>query len=374
MNNAASAAGKDALKMELDDLRKKIDSVDEKIVELLNERYNTVIEIGTWKKNKTSTIYVPEREKAVLERLTGINKGPMSAGTLRAIYREIMSGALSLEYPLRVAYLGPEATFTHLAAMSKFGRSVGYIAKSNTAEIFRDVCEGKVDYGCVPVENSTEGVVNNTLDMFVGTDDVMVCAEINMRIHHSLLSNCAQSGIRKIYAHAQTLSQCRCWLEENFRSVELVETSSNTKAAEFAAKEENAAAIASTLAAEVYGLNILCERIEDNVNNTTRFLVISRKKDFSKKTGNDKTSVCFSIKDRVGALYDCLLPFKEHELTLSMIESRPSKQKNWEYVFFIDLLGHIEDPQVSGALEQLRQMTGEMRILGSYPKGLEAEK
>ncbi len=359
--------------MELDELRKKIDQVDEKIVELLNERYRTVIEVGAWKKNKTSAIYVPEREKAVFDKVCGQNNGPMSDQTLRAIYREIMSGALSLEYPLRVAYLGPEATFTHLAAMSKFGRSVGYVAKSNMAEVFRDVREGRADYGCIPVENSTEGVVNNTLDMFVGADDVMVCAEINMRIHHSLLAKCPQSSVRKVYAHAQTLSQCRCWLEENLRSVELVETSSNTKAAEFAAQEENAAAIASTLAAEVYGLDILCERIEDNVHNTTRFLVISSKKDFSKSTGTDKTSVCFSIMDRVGALYDCLLPFKEHAITLSMIESRPSKQKNWEYVFFIDLLGHIEDEPVRAALQQLEEMTGEMRILGSYPRANEAE-
>ena len=359
--------------MELDDLRKKIDSVDEKIVELLNERYQTVIEIGAWKKNKTSAIYVPEREKAVFERVMALNKGPMSNGTLKAVYREIMSGALSLEFPLRVAYLGPEATYTHLAAMSKFGRSVGYVAKSNMAEVFRDVREGKADYGCVPVENSTEGVVNNTLDMFVGAEDVIICSELNMRIHHSLLSNSQPSEIRKVYAHAQTLSQCRCWLEENLRSVELVETSSNTKAAEIAANEDHAAAIASTLAAEVYGLNIVCERIEDNVNNTTRFLIISAKKDFSKATGTDKTSVCFSIKDRIGALYDCLLPFKEHEITLSMIESRPSKLKNWEYVFFIDLLGHVSDEPVKNALEHLGQLTGEMRILGSYPRGNEAE-
>ena len=359
--------------MELDDLRKKIDSVDEKIVELLNERYRTVIEIGTWKKNKSSAVYVPEREKAVFERLMNLNNGPLSNGTLKAVYREIMSGALSLEFPLRVAYLGPEATYTHLAAMSKFGRSVGYIAKSNMAEVFRDVREGKADYGCIPVENSTEGVVNNTLDMFVGSDDVMICSELNMRIHHALLSNAKPGAIRKVYAHAQTLSQCRCWLEENLPSAELIETSSNTKAAELAANEDNTAAIASTLAAEVYSLNIVCERIEDNVNNTTRFLVISAKKDFSKRTGTDKTSVCFSIMDRVGALYDCLLPFKEHEITLSMIESRPSKQKNWEYVFFIDLLGHLSDEPVRQALDKLEQMTGEMRILGSYPRGNEAE-
>lgn len=359
--------------MGLEELRQQIDSIDARIVELLNERYHAVIDVGAWKKNRSGAIYVPEREKAVLDRLCALNQGPMSNSTLRAVYREIMSGALSLEYPLKVAYLGPEATFTHLAAMSKFGRSVGYIPKSNTDEIFRDVIEGRVDYGCVPVENSTEGAVNHTLDMFVGAENVMICAEVNMRVHHCLLSNAKQSEIRKIYAHAQTLSQCRCWLQENLYSADLIETSSNTKAAEIASGEEFAAAIAPSLAAEVYGLKILCERIEDNVNNITRFLVISKKKNFSARTGSDKTSVCFSIKDRVGALYDCLLPFKEQAVTLSMIESRPSKQKNWEYFFFVDLLGHMDDEPVKAALKKLRELTGEMRILGSYPRGQEAE-
>lgn len=358
--------------MSLEKYREKIDSLDEQIVELLNERYRTVIEVGNWKKNKNSAIYVPEREKQVLDRLCALNAGPMSNSTLRAIYREVMSGALSLEYPLKVAYLGPEATFTHLAAMSKFGRSVGYIPESGTEKIFEAVSSGAVEYGCVPVENSTEGVVNYTLDMFLESD-VKICAEINMRVHHCLIGNCAMSSIRKVYAHSQTLSQCRFWLRENLRGVELVETTSNTRAAEMASREEYAAAIAASLASEVYSLNILCPNIEDNPNNTTRFLVISRPDAVSKPTGEDKTSICFSIKDRVGALYDSLVPFKNEEITLTMIESRPSKQENWEYFFFIDLLGHVKDEKVASALEELEKITSSMRILGSYPRGRMAE-
>ncbi len=359
--------------MDLNELRNKIDTVDAEIVRLLNERYRAVIEVGNWKKQRAGAIYVPEREKSVLERLASLNEGPMSDSTLRAIYREIMSGALSLEYPLRVAYLGPEATYTHHAAMSKFGRSVGYIPKSNPEEVFADVASGRAEYGCIPVENSTEGVVNHTLDMFMEWQDVMICSEINMRIHHSLLSKSPLSQIRKLYAHSQTLGQCRCWIRENLRGVELLECTSNSKACLLASQEDNAAAIASPLAAEVYGLNTLAEQVEDNPDNTTRFLVIAGKNKVSARTGDDKTSVCFSIQDRVGALYDCLLPFKNESLTLSMIESRPSRVKSWEYLFFIDILGHQDDEPVRAALESLEKMTQQLRILGSYPRGMHAE-
>ena len=359
--------------MELDELRKKIDSLDDEILRLLNQRYETVVEIGSWKKNRSGAIYVPEREKAVLDRLCAENHGPMSNATLRAVYREIMSGALSLEYPLRVAYLGPEATYTHHAALSKFGRSVGYVPKTNLREVFSAVAAGHAEYGCVPVENSTEGVVSHTLDMFLEWPDVMICAEINMQIHHSLLSLSGISQIRKVYAHPQTFGQCRCWFRENMPGVELLETSSNTRACELAAKDPEAAAVASPVAADVYGLASLRDRIEDNPDNTTRFLVIGNQKKTASATGSDKTSVCFSIRDRVGALYDCLLPFKKEELTLSMIESRPSRAKNWEYHFFIDILGHKDDEPVKRALSELESMTSAMRILGSYPRGNEAE-
>lgn len=353
--------------MELEELRKNIDSIDSKIVELLNERYKNVIEVGNWKKERGKAVYVPEREKAVFDKVASLNNGPMAPSTLRAIYREIMSGSLSLEYPIRIAYLGPEATFTHLAAISRFGRSVGYCAKSSLEDIFNDVTANRCEYGCVPVENSTEGVVNHTLDMFTDHPDITICAEINMRIRHCLMANCPMDKIKRVYAHAQTHSQCRGFIRERMRGVEIIECASNTRAAEIAAKEDFAAAIAPSLASEVYGLDMLCENIEDNPNNTTRFLVITRNGNVSKPTGHDKTSICFTIKDRVGALYDCLLPFKEHEVTLTMIESRPSKQRNWEYSFFIDMLGHIEDADVKSAFEKLECLTSSLRVLGSYP-------
>jgi chorismate mutase/prephenate dehydratase len=306
-----------------------------------------------------------EREKALLEKLEALNEGPMEDRTLRAIYREIMSGALALEHPLQVGYLGPQATFSHLAAMGKFGHSVKYEPKSNIADVFRDVETERLDYGCVPIENSTEGAVNHTLDMFTDSS-VQICAEMNLRIHHNLIAKCEFSEIKKVLSHAQVLGQCKSWLHEHMTGVEIVEVASSTKAAGIAASEKGCAAIASILAAELYGLKILHEKIEDNAHNTTRFMVIGRQA--PAPTGEDKTSICFSIKDRVGVLYDCLLPFKEEDITLTMIESRPSRRRKWEYFFFIDLLGHSSEEKIKRALEKLENLTQSLRILGSYPR------
>ena len=215
--------------MALDELRKKIDSIDAEIVKLLNERYQTVIEVGRHKKNSSGIFYVPEREKIVFEKVAALNQGPMSQTTLKAVYREIMSGALALEHPLNIAYLGPEGTFTHLAAVSKFGHSVAYVPKGNIDDIFADVHNGRADYGCVPVENSTEGVVSHTLDIFVNSD-AKICAEINLRVHHSLLSKFPMKSIRKLYSHVQSLSQCRAWISEYLPDVEIHECSSNSRA------------------------------------------------------------------------------------------------------------------------------------------------
>ena len=356
--------------MALDELRKKIDSIDAEIVKLLNERYQTVIEVGRHKKNSSGIFYVPEREKIVFEKVAALNQGPMSQTTLKAVYREIMSGALALEHPLNIAYLGPEGTFTHLAAVSKFGHSVAYVPKGNIDDIFADVHNGRADYGCVPVENSTEGVVSHTLDIFVNSD-AKICAEINLRVHHSLLSKFPMKSIRKLYSHVQSLSQCRAWISEYLPDVEIHECSSNSRAAATAAQEPDSAAIAGAFAGEIYGLYSLAQNIEDNPNNTTRFLVLGNQMPLP--TGNDKTSICFAIKDRVGVLYDALLPFKNEGITLTMIESRPSKVQNWEYYFFIDLLGHIEDEKVKRAIEYLRPQTQALRVLGSYPCGDEAQ-
>ncbi|HBC87474.1 MAG TPA: prephenate dehydratase [Lentisphaeria bacterium] len=349
----------------LNELRKEIDQIDEKIVKLINERYKHVIEIGHLKQRTSREIYVPEREKALLGRLEKLNKGPMSPQALRAIYREVMSGAISLEKPLTIGFFGPEASFTHLAALSKFGHCAKYVPKSGISDVFNDVETERIDYGVVPIENSTEGAVNHTLDMLVNSS-AKICAEINTRIHHNLLAKCPMSKIRKVYSHAQIFGQCRSWLQEHLPGVETIESSSSTKASKVAAEEKYSAAISSTLAAELYKLDIVADNIEDNADNTTRFLVLGWQE--PRPTGDDKTSICYAIKDRVGALYDSLLPFKNEKVTLTMIESRPSKRRNWEYYFFLDFHGHHEDPAPQKALKKLKYMCQFVRILGSYPR------
>lgn len=350
--------------MDLSGMRKEIDEIDRQIVDLLNRRYRIVLDVGKWKQENNMPVYAPEREKMLLERLKTLNGGPMTNRTLCAIYREIMSGAYELERKLHVAYLGPAATYSHQAAQERFGSGVEYVPLSGIAEVFRDVESGKADFGVVPVENSTEGVVNHTLDLLVDSP-VRVCGEINLPIHHCLLASAGTKEIRKIYSHPQSFAQCRAWLSEHYPAVEKIETSSNTRAAELAAAEAGSAAVCGELAASIYGLEILERKIEDNPRNTTRFFIIG---DIEiKSTGKDKTSICFSVRDRVGALYDCLLPFRASGLTLSMIESRPSRKANWEYVFFVDLAGHISDPVVMKSLDELRQATSFLKILGSYP-------
>lgn len=350
--------------MDLKEMRDKIDVIDRQIVSLLNERYKVVCEVGKWKMERGLPIYVPEREKALLEKLDSLNQGPMLKSTLHAIYREIMSGAYPLERQLRVAYFGPVATYTHQAAIRQFGSSVEYYARPGIADVFRDVEAGKVDYGVVPVENSTEGVVNHTLDLLLDST-VKVCTEINLPIHHSLLSKSPLNEITKVYSHPQSLAQCRNWLQEHLPGVEQIEAASNTRAAQLASEEANAAAICSELASTVYDLKIIETKIEDNPRNTTRFFVVGNQE--NAPSGKDKTSLCFVVQDRVGALYDCLLPFREAGLTLTMIESRPSKKVNWEYVFYVDLIGHVAEPVVKEALDKLKNYTSFLKILGSYP-------
>ena len=272
--------------MELSELRENIDRIDSQIVSLINERYEYVKGVGEWKTDRSSAIYVPEREKALLQKLELLNtEGLLENKTLRAIYREIMSGALALEHPLKIGYLGPEATFTQQAALGKFGRSVNYQPCSNIAEVFTEVEMNRINYGCVPIENSTEGAVNYTLDRFIDSN-VKICAEINMSIHQNLLANCKTSEIKRIYSHPQALGQCRNWLQKRYPGVDLIEVSSTTKAAKIASIEDNTAAIASSLAAETYSLQLLEDNIEDNCDNTTRFLIIGKQEPLP--TGDDK--------------------------------------------------------------------------------------
>lgn len=351
--------------MSLEELRKKIDEIDTKLVELLNERAEVVVDVGKVKNKDDSPIYVPHREKAVLDKIKKINHGPLPDKCLEAIWREMMSGSFVLEKPLRIAYLGPKGSFSHNAAMLKFGQSVEYEAVADINSVFQEVSKGHCDLGVVPVENSSGGGVLETLDSLIDSD-VMICAEVYMAIHHNLMANCPLNDVEKVYSKPEIFAQCRRWLSSTFEDSKTIAVASSAKAAQLAAEEENAASIGSHLAAELYGLKIICENIEDNPNNITRFVVLG--KEDAKRTGDDKTSLLFSTSHKAGALVDVLQEFKNNGVNLTNIESRPSKKREWEYYFFTDCLGHKTDENVIRALNDARQHCLQLSILGSYPK------
>ncbi|NCC51130.1 MAG: prephenate dehydratase [Spartobacteria bacterium] len=351
--------------MSLQDLRKKIDSLDEDLVRLLNERTEAVLEIGHHKEETGGEVYVPSREKEVLARVEALNKGPLPQNAVRAVYREIMSASLALEKNVQIAYLGPPATFTHQAARKHFGSSVTYIACETITDVFAAVQKKKVDYGVAPIENSTDGAVTHSLDQFVNTS-LSICAEVYLPITQNLLARIPMDRIKRVYSKAEVFGQCRHWLYENLPGVDFIPASSTARAAEMAAAEEDCAALASELAAEMYGLDILADDIQDMSGNTTRFLVIGQR--HAEPTGEDKTSIYFGVKHTAGALYGALQAFKENAINLTKIESRPSRAKAWEYYFFVDFEGHVEDPDVKEALTALKEHCTVMRIMGSYPK------
>ena len=350
--------------MNIPEHRKSIDKLDGQIVKLLNERTKHVLAIGEIKLKAGEEIYAPHRERAVLQRICRKNHGPITNESLRAIYREVMSSALSLEKSLTVAYLGPEATFTHQAAIRRFGTSLRYSAQKTVADVFTEVSKNRADYGVVPVENSTEGVVTHTLDMFVDSE-LKIVAQIVLPVQHCLLSRCKMAQIKKLYSHPQSLGQCRGWVHANLPHAAILETSSNARSAEFAAREKNSAAIAGVLAAEKYKVPVLEYDIQDNASNATRFLVLGRA--CSPATGNDRTSLMFSIVHRVGALYRALAPFRRYRINMTKIESRPSKRKAWEYFFFVDCDGHMNDRKVARAISLLAEHCSYVKVLGSYP-------
>ena len=351
--------------MSLSEHRQAIDQLDAQIVRLLNERTRHVLSIGEIKLAAGEEIYAPHRERAVFDRVCAQNSGPITDDQLRAIYREIMSSALALEKTMVIAYFGPEATFTHQAAIEKFGASLNYSAQKTIGDVFTEVSKRTADYGVVPVENSTEGVVTHTLDMFVDSD-LKIVSQIVLSIQQCLMSNSPLAGIRKLYVHPQSLAQCRGWLAKNLPRVEIVETSSNARSAELAAKEKFAAALGGLLAAEKYGLKILRRDIQDNSVNVTRFIVLGRQ--CSPSTGADRTSLMFSVADKAGALYEAIAAFRKFKINMTKIESRPSKRKAWEYFFFVDCAGHYQDAKVTKAIEQLGQHCNFVKILGSYPR------
>ncbi|MEW6039950.1 MAG: prephenate dehydratase [Elusimicrobiota bacterium] len=348
------------------EMRTVIDNVDRKILELLNQRARHSIEIGKIKKEHNREFYIPDREKEILKRLAGLNKGPMPGESVNEIFSEILHSSRALQKKLKIAFLGPEATFTHQAAVKNFGSSCEYVSEKAISDVFRAVEKRRADYGVVPVENSTEGIINHTLDMFLESE-LSICAEINIAIEQCLLSvSTAISSIKKIYSHPQAIAQCRNYIEEKFPTVRIIEEPSTAVAARLAAGERTSAAIASALAAKLYGLKIIAKGIEDIAENYTRFLAIGR--GYPGPSGYDRTSIMFSIKDKVGALHDILIPFKRQNINLTKIESRPTKRRAWEYVFFIDFEGHIENKNVRRAIEGLKEHCVFVKILGSYPK------
>ena len=350
----------------IDELRRKIDEIDEKLIELLNKRAEIVKEVIEIKEKEKKSVFDPSREKKIIERLINKNKGMLKPEDLKIIMESIFKIYRGMFREIKVAYLGPEGTFTHLAAMKKFGEKAKYIPVKTIDEVFREVEKKRVDYGVVPVENSIEGIVTHTLDVFLESD-LKIISEISLEIHHYLLSKeNSMDKIKKIYSHPQAIAQCRNWIGENLPEAEIFETESTISAVKKVMKEKNAAAIASEIASSMYNLNIIAERIEDFRENITRFLVIGS--DFAEKTGNDKTSILFSIKDRVGALHDILSYFKEENINLTKIESRPSKKKAWEYVFFVDFIGHKDDINVKRALNNIEKVSVFLKILGSYPR------
>jgi len=354
--------------MKLPEIRRKIDALDNQLLKLLNERADLVHEVGLVKRAEGTEIYAPEREETVLRALAGKSaelKGRLPEKSIRAIYREIMSASLALEKDLTIAYFGPEATNTHQAARSKFGASVNYTPEVSISDVFDVVARGNADYGVVPIENSTEGAVNHTLDVFMDSE-LRICAQILMKIENHLVAKIPRKKIRRIYSHPQVLGQCRNWIRQNLRNIDLIEVSSTPRAAELAASEDHAAAITGQMAAEVHGLKILAASIQDIASNTTRFLVIGRTA--SPPTGDDRTSLMFCVQDKPGALFHALEPFNRLKISMSKIESRPSKRKAWEYFFFVDIDGHATEKKVRQALEALGQHCTFVKILGTYPK------
>jgi chorismate mutase/prephenate dehydratase len=352
--------------MNIPEHRKAIDKLDAQIVRLLNDRTRHVLEIGEMKLKAGEEIYAPHRERAVLQRIAKLNEGPITGESLKAIYREIMSSALSLEKTMTIAYLGPEATFTHQAAIVRFGSSLRYASQKTIADVFTEVAKNSADYGVVPVENSTEGVVTHTLDMFVESD-LKIVAQIILPIQHCLVGNYKREDLKKLYVHPQSLAQCRGWIYNHLPNIEVIETSSNARSCEMAAKEKNSAAIAGVLAAERYGLDILETDVQDNTANATRFLVLGRQ--CSPPTGKDRTSLMLSVAHEVGALHRALAIIRRSRLNMTKIESRPSKRKAWEYYFFIDCEGHKDDRRVAKAIVDLQRECNYVKVLGSYPNG-----
>jgi chorismate mutase/prephenate dehydratase len=355
-------------------LRNRIDSIDDDIGRLIAERAQCAQDVAEVKKANLPPetqilFYRPEREAQVLRRAMERNQGPLSDEEMARLFREIMSACLALENPVKVAYFGPEGTFTQQAALKHFGHSAVALPFSAIDEVFREVEAGAVHYGVVPVENSTEGVVNHTLDNFMGSN-LKICGEVELRIHHNLLVSDVTStnNISRIYSHYQSLAQCRKWLDAHYPKAERIAVNSNAEAAKRLKGEWNAAAIAGSMAAELYGLTMLAEKIEDQPDNSTRFLIIGSQS--VPVSGVDKTSIVVAMRNEPGALHNLLEPFHRHNIDLTRVETRPSRTGAWTYVFFIDFVGHVDDPLISQVLKEVAGRAADLKLLGSYPKAV----
>ena len=358
---------------ELDDLRRRIDETDRRLIDLLNERAKIVARVGEVKRSGGVPIYAPHREAEVLNRVLAMNRGPLSDRAIEGVYRELMSGSFAIEQPLRIGYLGPPGSFSHQAAVTHFGASVAYEDLHAIDGVFTEVARGHVDYGLVPIENSTMGGIPETLDAFRDfAEQVNVYAEVLITIRHNLLANCEPSQVRRIHSKPEVFTQCRRWISTQYPNAELVPAASTSRAVMTARDEQEAdpdagaAAIASSLAGRLHGVRTLFEDIEDNPNNITRFFVIARQK--AGRTGDDKTSITFQTEDKPGALARVLVEFDLARVNLTHIDKRPSGRENWRYTFFVDAEGHREDDRVTRAIEGARDHCASLTVLGSYPR------
>ena len=351
--------------MDLETLRQEIDECDRQITALLNRRASAAKEIGRIKRENGQSVFAPEREKAVYEKVAKLSEGPLKGQNLQAIYREIMSACIALEKPTRIACLGPKGTFTHQAAINKFGTSMEYLPEPEIRDVFLAVARSHADYGVVPIENSTEGSVNATQDMLMESD-LKICSEIFLEIHQNLVAACGLRDVKLVVSHPNALAQCRQWLAANLPGVPVREVPSTALAAERASREDGVAAVASEAAARLYELDCVVRGIEDKPDNTTRFLVLAQS--FGGPSGDDRTSIVFSTRHESGSLYSALMPFKANSVNLTRIESRPSRRIKWEYSFFVDLEGHANDPRIDMTLKEVEEQTDEFKLLGSYPR------
>lgn len=358
--------------MSLDELRIQIDTIDKELVGLLDRRAEVVKAIGAIKEQEGRKVFFDaSRQKRVIENALSYSNGAFPGEGIRNVFVEVMSTSLAIERAPTVGYLGPEATFSHQAAIAEFGSMVKHQPYDTIEDIFFAVERDWIDYGIIPIENSTGGVIHSHLDMFLKYD-LLICSEINLHIHHNLISRNPLDKIRVIYSKKEPFQQCQTWLRENLPGVQLIETGATSKGVEMAKERDYAAAIGSSLASQKFNLPILAPNIEDLKDNTTRFVVISKQE--SPRSGTDKTSLMLSITDKPGALFDLLKPFHDHGINLTKIESRPTRRKAWDIVFFIDLLGHKDDEDVKTCLEVVAQHSGDLKVIGSYPRDVQISR